>query len=356
MIAQMRTAAICLAATLLATPAISSEALQWSGFALVRGANSSSGVPLGSDAFNAQVQLGIDWRPSLTLGAHLHLLARNDDDGSRRGRAGIVEAYLEQNVVRGDHRFHFLEGAFFLPGSRENVDALWETPYTITPSALNSWIGEELRPIGVDASYTLRREWTAGVTVFRGNDTFGALPPVRGCAMRDRWTLLGEHVPVDDEYFTSVSAETDGSLGWAARGKWSSDRGTVQLTHIDNRSDALEHGELFNWNTQFDIAGADYTIGDWTAAAETGWGVTRIDVEGVVYPTDIRASYLLVSRRIGGARATVRGDAFQSGPIHRHAITGAAFWTPRPKLRAGVEAIVSGADRRVALELRYTLR
>ena len=350
MMERMRTAAICLAAMTIALPAAASDALQWSGFALLRAAKPADGVPLDDDTFNAQVQLGIDWRPSLTLGGHLHLLARNDEDGSHRGRVGIVEAYLEQNVVRGEHRFHFLEGAFFLPGSRENIDALWETPYTITPSALNSWIGEELRPIGVDASYTLRRTWSAGVTVFRGNDTFGALPPTRGWAMRDRWTLLGEHVPVEEEYFTSVSAETDGELGYAARARWSNDRSTVQLTHIDNRSDALDHGE----NTHFDMAGADYTIGDWTAAAETGWGVTRITVEGTTYPTDIRASYLLVSRRLGNARATLRGDAFQSGANHRQAVTAAVFFSPAPKLRAGVEAIAAGGERRVSLELRYS--
>ena len=350
----MRTAAICLAAMTIALPAAASDALQWSGFALLRGSNAADGVPLDSDTVNAQVQLGIDWRPSLTLGGHLHLLARNDEDGSRRGRVGVVEAYLEQNVVRGEHRFHFLEGAFFLPGSRENVDALWETPYTITPSALNSWIGEELRPIGIDASYTLRRTWTAGVTLFRGNDTFGALPPVRGWAMRDRWTLLGEHVPVDDEYFTSVSAETDNNLGYAARARWSIDRSTIQLTHIDNRSDALDYGELFNWNTQFDIAGADYTFGDWTAAAETGWGVTRITVGGTTYPTDIRASYLLISRNCGNARATVRGDAFQNGADHRHAVTAAVLWNARPKLRVGAEGIVAGGEKRASLELRYS--
>jgi hypothetical protein len=337
----------------IAMPAAAADSLQWSGFASLRAANAADGVPLDDDALAAQVQLGIDWQPSLTLGAHLHLLARSDEDGSRRGRAGIVQAYLEQNVVRGEHRFRFFEGAFFFPGSRENVDALWESPYTMTPSALNSWLGEEFRPIGVDASYTWRRQWSGGLTVYRGNDTFGALPPVRGWKLHDRWTLLGEHVPVDPEYFTSVSAETDGDLGWAARVRWTDDRGAVQLTRIDNRADALEHGELFNWNTQFNIAGADYTIGDWTAAAEYGWGITRIIVEGVTYPTEISASYVLLSRRMNDFRATVRGEVFERGDDHRHAITAAVFWSPRGKLRTGVEAIVAGSERRVAVELRY---
>src|SRR5436305_15201480 len=164
----------------IATAASASDALQWSGFALLRASSSTNGVPLDDDTTAAQLQLGIDWRPSMTLGAHVHLIARNDADRGHRARFGATEASLEQNFHRGDDRLHIMEGAFFLPTTRENVDALWESPYTITPSALNSWLGEELRPIGVDAAYTLRHSLTGGITVFTGNDTFGALPAERG--------------------------------------------------------------------------------------------------------------------------------------------------------------------------------
>jgi len=152
------------------------DTLQWSGFADFRGTATPDGLPLRSDSVSAQAQLGIDWRPSVFFDAHIHLLARTEDDDSKRGHAGIVEAFLQQKA----DRFRFKEGAFFLPTSRENVDALWATPYTITPSALNSWLGEELRPIGVDVAYTIRNSLTAGATIFRGNDTFGALPAARG--------------------------------------------------------------------------------------------------------------------------------------------------------------------------------
>src|SRR4051812_42329780 len=102
MMERMRAAgAICFAAMTIAMPAAAADALQLSGFAALRAANAADGVPLDDDTLNAQVQLGIDWQPSLALAAHLHLLARSDEDGSRRGRAGIVQAYLEQNVVRG---------------------------------------------------------------------------------------------------------------------------------------------------------------------------------------------------------------------------------------------------------------
>jgi hypothetical protein len=329
--------------------------LQLSGFALLRGSSHTAGPPLGDDGGAAQLQLGIDWRPSMSLGTHVHLLARDDAEGSKHGRVGIVEAYVEAKLHPGrDNKVRILAGAFFLPTSRENVDALWATPYTITPSALNSWLGEELRPIGIDAAYTWRNSLTAGATLFRGNDTFGALPAARGWAMRDHWAVLGEHLPVDGTYFTSVSAETDGRVGWSARARWNNQYANVQVTRIDNRADALEYGDLFNWATRFDIASADLTMNDWTVAAESGWGTTIIEVEGVRYPSDIRASYLLISRRFANARVTLRGDAFQVIDSHRHAVTAAVFWYPRGNLRAGVEAIAASGQKRAAIELRYS--
>lgn len=337
----------------IACVSLHAQALQWSGFALLRATTDNDGVPFDDDPLTAQVQVGIDWRPSMSFGGHVHLLARSDADDSRRGHAGIVEAFLDQNIVRGEHRLRFMQGAFFLPGSRENVDALWESPYSITSSALNSWMGEELRPIGVDAAYTFRRTWTVGATVFRGNDTFGALPAVRGWTIRDHWATFGEHIPVDAEYYTSVSAENDGHLGWSTRGRWNNDHATAQLTHIDNRADALEHGELLDWYTCFDIAGADYTTGDWTFVAESGWGYTDVEFGGVRYRSDIDASYVLVSRRLATGRASLRAELFRSPLENTRALTAAYFWSPRGPLRVGVEATRAGDEGRVGVEVRW---
>jgi hypothetical protein len=345
---------VALALAAAAMPLRAADAVQLSGFALGRVSSHASGPPLGDDGGNAQLQLGIDWRPTMTLGTHVHLLARDDAEGSKHGRVGIVEAYVEAKLHPGRDKLRIVAGAFFLPTSRENVDALWATPYTITPSALNSWLGEELRPIGVDVAYTLRNSLTAGATVFRGNDTFGALPAARGWEMRDHWAVLGEHLPVDGTYFTSVSAENDNRLGWSARARWNNQYANVQYTRVDNRGDALEYGDLFNWATRFDIASADLTMNDWTVAAESGWGTTVIEVFGERYPSDIRASYLLVSRRFGSVRASLRGDAFQVVDRHKHAVTAALFWYPRGNVRAGVEGISATGQKRVSAELRYS--
>jgi hypothetical protein len=154
--------------------------------------------------------------------------------------------------------------------------------------------------------------------------------------------------------FTSVSAETDDRIGWSARAKWNNDHATLQLTRIDNRADALRHGELFNWATRFNIAAADYTWHRWTAVAETGWGSTAIQGARGRFSFDIRASYLLLSRQMANFRASVRADEYESGAADGHAFTAALFWEPpRGKLRTGIEGITAGGEKRAALEFRY---
>src|SRR5687767_8799991 len=147
----------------IALPVNGSDNLVWSGFAFSRHTDSPDGGALDADdGLSGQLDLGLDWTPSPSLGAHLHMLARTENDGSERGSIGVAQAYLEFNAPRGEDRLKILGGAFFLPTSRENIDALWENPYAISSSALNTWLGEEFRPIGIDAAYTIRRTWTVG--------------------------------------------------------------------------------------------------------------------------------------------------------------------------------------------------
>jgi hypothetical protein len=327
------------------------DALQIGGFAAVRGTTSAD-HPLESESASAQVQAGIDWSPSPMFVAHLHLLARTDDGHSLRGHAGIPEAYAEAHLPAGGGRARVRAGAFFLPTSRENVDALWENAYAISSSALNSWFGEEFRPIGLDASWA-RRGAVIGATVFRGNDTLGALPLAPGWSMHDRWTVLGQKVRTEEGLYASVSAESDHRWGWSARAGWSSDRLSILLTHIDNRSLGEQVGDFDNWKTRFEVVGFDYKRGDWTVAGETGWGPTEVYFPGGEFEAELRASYLLVSRRVGAARATVRFDEWSDGETDARALTLAGFWTPAPRVTVGIELSAGAGERRGLGDVRY---
>jgi hypothetical protein len=259
----------------------------------------------GSRGSAAQIQAGVDWSPSPIFLAHLHLLARTDDGHSENGHAGTPEAYLQARFPVGESRVKIQAGAFFLPTSRENVDALWENPYAVSSSALNSWFGEEFRPVGLDVSWT-RWGATIGGTLFRGNDTLGALPLDPGWSLHDRWILLGQKVQTGED-FTSVSAENDHRLGWSARAGWSSSHLSVLFTHIDNRSDGLPHGDFYDWNTRFDVAGFGWRLLD-------GWlRKDRLTSEG--RRRRVELFRLLGSRRARAHRRVARRRRIADRPV-----------------------------------------
>ena len=111
--------------------------------------------------------------------------------------------------------------------------------------------------------------------------------------------------------------------------------------------------QLFNWGTRFDILSAESTRGDWTFAAEYGWGPTFLVVEGQRFTNDIAAAYALASRLLPRGRATLRVDGFEVDDNRDYAVTLAYFWTGIRKTRIGVEVTKSEQSRRVLIEARY---
>jgi hypothetical protein len=147
-----------------------------------------------------EAQLLADWEPNERFATHLHARARAQNDGGGDA-AGVVEAWAQLTAKPrgGADVFRLRAGQLFLPTSRENLEPLWSSPFTYTLSAVNSWIGEEVRPIGVLADYELvgaAHGARAGLCAFGGNDASGALLAWRGWAMGDRLSTLGETLPL----------------------------------------------------------------------------------------------------------------------------------------------------------------
>jgi len=65
----------------------------------------------------------------------------------------VTEAYMDwRPIPRSENQQQIRFGAFYPPFSRENVDLGWQSPFTYSYSAINTWLGEEIRPIGVEWS------------------------------------------------------------------------------------------------------------------------------------------------------------------------------------------------------------
>ncbi|MEM9556605.1 MAG: hypothetical protein AAGC60_20265 [Acidobacteriota bacterium] len=327
-----------------------------------------------------ELQLAIDWRPSGSFGAFVHALARAEPGDLEGDAVGVVEAYVEGtwSLPRGLVRLQL--GHFLLPTSRENIEVAWSSPYSLTSSALNTWIGEEVRLTGASARgvWDLALDDTIGRVdqlellgaAFGGNDTAGALLAWRGWSLGSRLVVFDEVVPLPplstlepgagfgeqrDDGTKPFGADIDDQVGWAASAAWRRvDRAEFRVTRYDNRGDLDLHGGLdsseYAWGTDFWLVGAEAHHGRWDLVAEWMDGETAMGVlPDAKVRAGFRALYGLVSWRGDGWRLTLRRDEFETVERDRslrgerndedgHAWTIAGFWEPltRP-LRLGVE-------------------
>lgn len=120
-------------------------------------------------------------------------------DGEQRW--GFTEAFLEYKPLSAGWRYQVRAGAFYPKFSRENVDIGWNSPYTYSYSAAQSWIAEEIRPQGIEISakrpgsvFQSPWTWDLRLALFSGNDGAGSLLAWRGWALHDRQTRLGEKI------------------------------------------------------------------------------------------------------------------------------------------------------------------
>jgi hypothetical protein len=334
----------------------------------------------------SEARLAVDWAPALGWALFVHGVARQDaaTAGLSAG-SGLLEAFAEYRLeTASGHQWTLRAGQFFLPASRENVGTLWTSPYTLTLSALNSWIADEVRPIGVDAAWghtfpNEHRLQLAG-TVFGGNDTAGALLAWRGFSFTDRPTPTGRFLPLPPfpgraELFPGQSREgtrpfgsdLDGRPGYAGRARWTApgDRALVQVSAFLNQGDRGLHREEYAWDTDFrwlsaetDLPAGLRLLGEWGSgtslmgfAPPGGRSPAVVDISFDTY-------YLMVTREWSVLRATARYDSFRvrdrdSSPLDDnredgHAWTFALLARLGEHWRAGLEALDLEADRPAA--------
>ncbi len=331
-------------------------------------------------AARAEAHLGLEWTPSEVFLLRLHGTARTEPDAAGGERAGLTEAFLQYRPeLRPGLTLRFRGGLQFLPTSRENVDPLWQSPYTLTPSALNTWIGEELRLAGLDAAVQLGEpggsRFELGGMGFGASDTAGTLLAWRGWAMGTRLSAVSETLPLpplptlapgaafgeQQAEGTQPIDEIDDRLGWHVRGRWSrSGVGMVQVAWTDTRGDRALHDGQYAWATRFASAGAEAQLGRVRVVAEGLWGETGMGVRsGPHVDLGIRAGYALVtwSSPSDGRRLTARYDAFENedrdGVAEPNqesgwAVTIAALVAPRPWVRLGFEYLELHGDRPAA--------
>ena len=338
----------------------------------------------GAEAGIAEAHLLLQLAEGGPLGLVVQGALRDGPAENESRAAGIAQAFgryhREFGDQDGDSRVGLRLGFFFLPTSRENTEVGWSSPYTLTFSALNSWIGEEVRPTGFEASYSRRLgagDLKTTALVFGGNDASGALLAWRGFVMSSRVALWGEKLPLpplqslqrDDQFglqrddgSQSFGEDLDGRAGhfFALRYELP-ERLVLQVDSWDNRGDRRLHQGEYAWATSFRHAAAEWRVnprlivlGEWMDG-KTGMGLLttpHVDV-------DFEVAYLLASWQQGPFRLSLRRDEFElvdrdgttePNGEEGNANTAALFYdSPSKAWRFGLEWLELEGDRPAAL-------
>lgn len=291
----------------------------------------------------ALAQSAVVFRASLgeNLRAYAHL---NVDTGSypTSGLAGLdlVEGWVSWRPrLSSFFGLRLRGGHFFPPLSLENDGVAWSPTRTLTASALDSWIGEEVAVNGLEASVELflpTSDLSVTGAVFGGNDPCGSLLAWRGWAMGDRQSGLSDRLPLaalpalsPDGIFPAQDPwvapfrEVDGRAGWYAAASWVlPERLEFRTLLYDNRGDplALEDGQ-YAWKTRFAAVGAKLQLGrgvEVLGQLLDGW--TAMGPEEAV-DAYYRTWYLLASATRGPHRFSVRYDWFRIQDEDRYGVT-----------------------------------
>jgi hypothetical protein len=202
----------------------------------------------------------------------------------------------------------------------------------ITPSAINSWVGEEVKVIGGEASLSRqfgRQEFSATLGAFGDDDTAGTLLAFRGWALHDlkataqgRFPLppLSAYMQSLQDPFTESSEEIDHRVGYYARVAWAPTPASgLDVFCYDNLGDRVGVERLqWAWATHFFNVGIHFPIDDRTKImAQALTGRTSMGFEtsdGLWADVNFSSAYLLAQRLIGdGGALTARVDYFEVG-------------------------------------------
>ncbi|MFL6575722.1 MAG: hypothetical protein ACJ8MR_03850 [Povalibacter sp.] len=310
----------------------------------------------------------------------------------------LTEAYFEWRPYPVNSlRWRTRLGAFYPAVSLENRAVGWQSLYSISSSAINSWLGEELRTIGLETSMTLAgassgRPFDVNVfgSVYGWNDPAGILIFQRGWAIHDRQSALFGHLPrpivwnpaiQDIEFFDEVDHRPGYYAG--AEMKWTAGH-VLRAFRYDNRGDvSATDGREPTWYTKFDALGARLELpAQTTLIAQYLDGSTAVgdspDGEGMII-MDMTSWFALLSVAHGPHRATIRHDRMQlrmdrggqyfGGYQNAHAWTAAYLFDLDSHWQLAAEAVrtngslnqrayvglpVHGTEQQLQLAVRFT--
>ncbi len=268
------------------------------------------------------------WRPSLGQDVSAYILAQTQPGQDHA--VDLAEAYLAwKPIPRSNLRVSARGGVFWPPFSLEHDGTAWSTTRTLTPSAINTWIAEEVKVAGLEASVSdevAGHRLSATVAGFFDNDTSGTLLSFRGWALHDVRTTAFGTLPLP-QFGTRVrfgqadeaqpSLDLDGRPGGYVKLEWRPPAPVVlEASYYDNAGNPhiLKNGQ-WGWRTTFTDVGVTWRPADgWEVLAQGLTGRTYFGEHtprGWYLDADFSSAYVLATRTTGRHRFTARADGFE---------------------------------------------
>lgn len=334
--------------------------------------DSDTQLELAEIALEATARFGWSWTGSLAL---------KYDPEQDNTPVDATESFLAYKSPPRSNgmRIRSRLGAFFPPISLENHGRAWTTPYAITPSAINSWIGQEVRTIGGEITLKTPGEemgledWEFELlgAAFMANDPAGTYLAWQGWGLHDRKTGLFDRMPLPslnaigpgNPFAKQVPwiepfHEIDNRIGfYTGLNLHHIDHGSLHLLYYDNNGDGSAFdGEQYAWDTRFLSIGARLFLPwDLELLAQYMTGDTAMGPADEAN-VDYWSFYTLLTRPISDRhRLTLRYDRFTTHgkdilPSDNNTESGwswMAAWTfnPTPGHRITTEWLSVRSDR-----------
>lgn len=267
------------------------------------------------------------WQPHFTwsLGATVVAIAQHGQEHP----IDLSEASLSfKPMLPGSAKLTVRAGVYWPAISLEHSGPEWAVTDTITPSAINSWIGEEIKTGGIEATVTAplgAHRVAATFGAFGLNDTSGTLLAFRGWALHDqKATLFGQRpLPPRSAFMQEHQApetrpviELDNRVGWYGKLGWSpAEAFELQYFHYDNRGnpEAVTNSGQWGWRTHFDNLGAIVSLGRTQIKAQAMQGCTEMGYpmpDRIWVDTHFRSAFVLATRNVHGGSVSARVEAF----------------------------------------------
>lgn len=277
--------------------------------------------------------LALDWSSDERPFDATVVLHAADD---RPGAIDVTEASLRwRPVPDGPWRSSVRIGAFFPEVTLESTGLGWTPSKGLSTSAGNAWIGEELRTIGIEASWSRlgrmngsAHDWSVATALFAGNDTAGALLAWRGWTVGDRLTGLRERLTLpalptfepdggipEQVPWTNPFREIDGRPGaYVIFGHAHAEGWRSRLWLYDNFGDpAVLRSGQYSWRTRFVHAWTERRWANgWALAAQAIDGSTQMGPRAQLAVDNEYSTFSLhFSRSDGGFDWGVRSEWFK---------------------------------------------